>query len=114
MIKTITLRNKPELKCILDIDNVTIVDASAPKNNGIYQYSDIKKIMVHKEETNWFFSFITVIMDLFMQFGNGKKYTTKAYLTITLENNILKIWLNNANLQKAKEVTAFINRKIRN
>ena len=44
MTETIELRNKPELKIILNTHEFEVIDASEPKNNGTYSYAEIKSV----------------------------------------------------------------------
>ena len=109
MTETVELRNKPELKFILNTDEFDIVDASETKNNGTYSYAEIKNAELHSERTNWLISILSVIVDFLTGSGNGGKFKTKANLTLETEKRNLKIWLNDADYAKAEKITALIN-----
>ncbi|GGE02121.1 hypothetical protein [Planktosalinus lacus] len=112
MNEILELRNKPELKIILNTDEFEIVDASQPKNNGIYSFSEIKSVELNSERTDWFISTLSQITDFLMGgTGNGGNFKNKANLKLRLTDRNLKIWLNDANLRKAERVKVLINSK---
>ncbi|MGB1232514.1 MAG: hypothetical protein ACPG5M_09760 [Winogradskyella sp.] len=111
MKETVELRNKPELKIILNKDEFEIVDASEPKNSGTYSYAEIKTAELNSEQTNWFISALSILVDFIIGSGNGGKFRTKANLMLKTENQNLKIWLNNADFGKAEKITELINEK---
>ena len=111
MEETVALRNKPELKIILNKNEFEIVDASEPKNSGTYSYAEIKTAELNSEKTNWFISVLSIIVDFITGGGNGRKFKTKANLMLKMENQNLKIWLNNADFGKAEKITELINEK---
>ena len=91
MLKTIELRNKPQLKFTLNADEFNIIDASEPKNNGTYSYNEIKSAELNSERTNWLISILSVIIDFLTGSGNGGKFKTKANLTLKTQERNLKI-----------------------
>ena len=111
MTETIKLRNKPELKIILDKNDFEIVDASEPKNNGTYSYAEIKSEKLNSERTNWLISTLSIIVDFLTGSGNGGKFRSKANLILKMDNRNLKIWLIDADFEKAKKVIVIINNK---
>ena len=111
MTETVELRNKPELKIILNKDEFEIVDASEPKNSGIYSFGEIKNAELNVERTNWLISILSVIVDFLTGSGNGGKFKTKSNLNIEMVNRNLKIWLIDADFVKAERVTELINSK---
>ncbi len=111
MTETIELRNKPELKFILNADEFDIVDASEPKNNGTYSYVEIKNAELNEERTNWLISILSIIVDFLTGSGNGGKFRTKANLILKTDNRNFIIWLNNSDFGKAERVTELINNK---
>lgn len=111
MIETVELRNKPELKFILNTDEFDIVDSSEPKNNGTYSYAEIKSAELNAERTNWLISTLSIIVDFLTGNGNGGKFKTKANLILKTETRNLKIWLNDADYGKAEKITELLNNK---
>ncbi|ASO05239.1 hypothetical protein [Arenibacter algicola] len=111
MTETIELRNKPELKFILNTDEFNIVDASEPKNNGTFSYAEIKNVELNEERTNWLISILSIIVDFLTGSGNGGKFRTKANIILKTDNRNFKIWLNNADFGKAKKLTELLNNK---
>ncbi|WP_298425208.1 hypothetical protein [uncultured Kordia sp.] len=111
MITTIELRNKPELKIILNNDEFEIVDASEPKNSGIYSFRKLKNTELNAERTNWLISTLSIIVDLLIGSGVGGKFKKKANLILEMENRNLKIWLIDADFEKAKKITELMNNK---
>lgn len=109
MTETIELRNKPELKIILNKNEFEIVDVSEPKNSGIYSFGKLKNVELIAERTNWLFSAFTIVVDLFTGSAFGGKFKSKANLNFSMENRNLKIWLIDANFDKAKRVTELLN-----
>ena len=108
MIKTIELRNTPELKVILNKEEFEIVDISDPKNSGIYSFGKLKVVEFNAERTNWWFSILTIILDLFI-FGGPRVYKRKANLNLKMKKLNLKILLIDADLEKAKKITYLLN-----
>ena len=110
MTETVKLRNKPELKFILNTDEFNVIDASEPENNGTYSYTEIKSAELNSERTNWLISILSVIIDFLTGSGNGGKFKTKPNLTLKTEKRNLKIWLNDADYGKAEKITELINK----
>jgi hypothetical protein len=111
MTETVELRNKPELKIILNKDEFEIVDASEPKNSGIYSFGKLKNAELNAERTNWLISSLSIIVDLFTGGAVGGKFKDKANLNLEMEKRNLKVWLIDADFEKAKRVTELINSK---
>ncbi|MCA0931271.1 hypothetical protein LCM02_02330 [Lutimonas saemankumensis] len=111
MTETVELRNKPELKIILNENEFEIVDASEPKNSGIYSFRELKNAKLNAERTNWLISTLSIIVDLFAGSAVGGKFKKKANLNLEMVNQNLKIWLTDVDFEKAKKVTVFINNK---
>ena len=111
MTETVELRNKPELKIILNEDEFEIVDASEPKNSGIYSFGELKNAELNAERTNWLISILSVIVDFLTGSGNGGKFKTKSNLNLEMEKRNLKIWLIDADFVKAQRITELINSK---
>ncbi|WP_335977689.1 hypothetical protein [Gaetbulibacter jejuensis] len=110
MTETVELRKKPELKFILNMDEFNVIDASEPKNNGAYSYTEIKSAELNSERANWLISILSVIVDFLTGSGNGGKFKTKANLILKTEKRNLKIWLNDADYGKAEKITELINK----
>jgi len=111
MTETVELRSKPKLKIILNEDEFEIVDASEPKNSGIYSFGELKNAELNAERTNWFISILSVIVDFLTGSGNGGKFKTKSNLKLEMEKQNLKICLIDADFVKAKGLTELINSK---
>ena len=111
MTETITLRDKPTLKLMLNSSSLEIVDSSDPKNNGTYAFNDIKNAKVKAESTDWFVSILSYILDLFVSSALGGNFKNKAHLTLDTDDGTLKIWLVDADLQQAEKVAQLINAK---
>ncbi|GFZ77835.1 hypothetical protein GCM10011531_04110 [Aquaticitalea lipolytica] len=111
MTEIVVLRNKPELRIILNNDEFEIVDASEPKNNGIYSFGELKNVELNAERTNWLISILSVITDFITGIGNGARFKDKSNLNIEMENRNLKLWLINADFGKAEKLTELIKSK---
>ena len=111
MTENVELRNKPELKFVLNMDEFDIIDASDPKNNGTYSYAEIKSAELNSERTNWLISILSIIVDFLSGSGNGGKFKAKANLILKTDNRNLKIWLNDADYGKAENLTELIKSK---
>ena len=111
MTENVELRNKPELKFVLNMDEFDIIDASDPKNNETYSYAEIKSAELNSERTNWLISILSIIVDFLSGSGNGGKFKTKANLILKTDNRNLKIWLNDADYGKSENLTELIKSK---
>ncbi len=109
MTETIALRNKPELKIILNTDEFEIVDVSEPQNNGTYTFIQIKSAALHAERTDWFISALSWIVDLVAGSAVGGNFKNKANLQLVMVNRTLKIWLTDADFEKAERIVELIN-----
>jgi len=109
MTETVKLRNKPELKITLNNDGFEIIDASEPKNNGIYSFNKIKKVELNKARTNWLISILSHLVEFITGIGGGRKFKNKANLKLEMDNQTLKISLSNADLKKAERVVELLN-----
>jgi len=108
MINTIELRNKPELKIILNNEEFEIIDASEPKNSGTYSFKKLINIELKEEKTNWFVSTLSIIVDFFTGVAVGGKLKDKANLNFEMENQNLIIWLIDVDFEKTKRVTQLL------
>ena len=111
MTEIVELRNKPELKIILNQDEFEVVDVSEPKNSGIYSFGHLKNVELNATKTNWLFSIFTIIVDLFIGGNVGGKFKSKANMNLEMENLNLKIWLIDADFEKAKIVAESLSEK---
>ncbi|MGS0527725.1 hypothetical protein ACU8V7_23600 [Zobellia nedashkovskayae] len=110
MIETIELRNKPELKIILNADEFEVIDAAKPRNNGKYLFRKIRNVELSKERTDWLVSSIAFLASIFTH-GNLETYKNRANLTLETDSQTLKIWLGNADYEKAQSVMRLIKSK---
>ena len=111
MTETVTLRNKPALKLMLHANSLEIVDSSDPKNNGTYAFKEIRNAKVTAEGTDWFVSIVSYIVTLFTGGALGGNYKNKAHLSLETDDGTLKIWLVDADFEKAERVAQLINAK---
>ncbi|WP_420379380.1 hypothetical protein [Gilvibacter sp.] len=109
MTETIELRDKPELKFILNSDELDVINSSDPKNSGRFSYSEIESAKIYSERTSWFVSILSIIVDFFTGGGSGGIFKSKANLTLKTEKKSVKIWLRATEFEKAKKITALIN-----
>lgn len=111
MTETIELRNKPELKIVLNEDEFEVIDASDPKNNGKFSYGQIKNVELKAERTDWFISVLSKVMDLLTGGASGGNFKNKANLKLEMINRTLKIRLTDADFEKAERIAELINNK---
>ncbi|MBU2946231.1 hypothetical protein [Zobellia uliginosa] len=111
MKETVELRNKPELKIILNSENFEVIDAAKPRNNGTYVFRHIKKLELNEERTDWFISVMTFIVGLFVGGHATGTYKNRANLKIETDNQKLQIWLDNVDFSKAQKVMRLIKSK---
>ncbi len=109
MTETVALRNKPELKIILNTDGFEIVDVSEPQNNGTYTYGQIESVALNAERTDWFISALSFIVGLFAGSAGGGNFKNKANLQLEMVDRTLKIWLTDADFEKAERIVELIN-----
>ncbi len=108
MSQTIKLRIQPELKIVLNNSEFEIIDASEPKNNEIYSFINIKNVELNNYRTDWFISIISRIVDLFMGSAVGRDFKNNANLKVELENQKIKLWLIDADFEKAEKTVELL------
>ena len=108
MLKIFELRNKPELKIILKKDKFEIIDALEINNNGIYSKSEIIKIELNKEKTNWFVTVFGNILEILTGIAFGGKFKNKAKLKLNFENKTIILLLNNNELKEAEKISKLL------
>lgn len=111
MEQTITLRSKPKLKITLNSDGFEIVDRSNPKNSGEYLYKDLRNVKLNPEKTDWLVSLFSLIVGLFTSSAIQGNYKNKANLQLEMVDWNLKIWLVEADFQKAERVSQLLTEK---
>ncbi|WP_431471604.1 hypothetical protein I5168_09480 [Nonlabens sp. SCSIO 43208] len=111
MSSVFVLRDHPELKFILDANQVKILDVSDPTSSGSYLYSEIRSITLNEKETNWMFSIFSMLIEIWTGLGNGKIYETNANLTLITDDQKIKIGLQGADLKQVNKTIEFINEK---
>jgi len=111
MRETVELRSKPELKIILDADGFEIVDVSGPKNNGTYSFGQIRNVELNRQQTNWFISIFSWIVDLFAGSAVGGNFKSQANLKLKMVNRTIKIWLTDVDLKGAERIAELLNNK---
>jgi hypothetical protein len=111
MIESVVLRNKPELKIILNKDGIEIIDASEPKNNGVYSFGQIKNVKLNAERTNWLISVLSWVVDYLTGSATRGNFKRKASLILEMVNQTLKLWLIDADFNKAEKIAELINHK---
>jgi hypothetical protein len=113
MKETIELRLKPELKVIFKTEGFELIDASAPKNSGFYLYKNLNDVKLNAAGRNWIVSAVSLIVDLFILnevSGTGNE-KNKANLELKMATKNIKIWLIEADFQKAEKVLNILNHK---
>lgn len=112
MEDTIILRSKPELKIVFKSESFELTDVSEPNNKGIYLYENLRSVKLNPERTDWLVSITSWIADLFVGGGSiGGNYKNKANLQLEMTNRNLKIWLVNADFQRAERIVQFLAKK---
>tara|TARA_R110000744_G_C18921097_1_gene511849 strand:+ start:117 stop:482 length:366 start_codon:yes stop_codon:yes gene_type:complete len=112
MTEIIELRNQPELKIILSADGFEIIDVSEPKNTGLYSFEEIKNVELTEERTDKLISTLSWILDFITGGGSiAGNYKNKANLKLDMVNRNLKIWLVDADFQKAQRFAQILNEK---
>jgi hypothetical protein len=111
MIKTIELRQQPNLKFLFSKDDFKIIDTSEPKNNGVYKFTQLTEVTLKKEKTDWWITSLSWLLDIFSGSTVAGNFKNKAHLTLKMKNQILKIWLIDADLKKAQEVVDLLNKE---
>ena len=109
MAEIVELRNKPELKIILSADGFEIIDVSEPTNTGQYSFGEIKNVELTAERTDKLISTLSWILDFFIGGGSiAGNYKNKANLKLEMVNRNLKIWLVDADFQKAQRIAQIL------
>lgn len=108
MSKSFELRDKPILQISLDESGIKINDAANPQNNGTYLFEQIKNVDLKPERTSWFASILSYVVDLITGSAFGGKFKNKANLKLELINQTIKIWLIDADFEKAERVVELI------
>ncbi|GAK95027.1 hypothetical protein JCM19298_803 [Nonlabens ulvanivorans] len=107
------LRHQPELKFIIGEDSFQIIDGYDVENNGKYSHDILKSAVLKDDTTNWWISIASIFVDLFSGSAVGGKFKDKANLVLETENQKIAIYLRDADLEKAKQVTDLLNSKIK-
>ena len=110
-METIELRDKPALKLIINESGFRLFDSADPSNNGDYSFKKLNQVEFHQEQTDWFVSIISLVVDLFTGGGTGGKFKNQAKLKFKLDHRTFKVYLRNADLDKAKALTILLNSK---
>tara|TARA_R110000737_G_C14152427_1_gene407934 strand:+ start:103 stop:468 length:366 start_codon:yes stop_codon:yes gene_type:complete len=112
MAEIVELRNKPELKIILSTDGFEIIDISEPKNTGEYTFEEIKNVELTAERTDKLITTLSWILAFFTGGGTtGENYKNRANLKLGMVNQNLKIWLVDADFQKAERIAHILTEK---
>jgi len=112
MEEVIELRKKPELKITLKEKEFEIVDSYEIKNSGVYQFEELRSIHLNKEKVNRFISTLSIIIDFLTASAVGGKFSDKASLILDMKSQKIKIWLIEADFNKAKSVTELLKNKV--
>ena len=111
-LETYLLREKPELKLILDQDNFEIIDFYDRKNTGVYSFKSLKNIELRTQQINWLFSIFSWIVDVFLPISEGGIYRDKAIMIIHLADKKLKMSLHESDFEKARSLANSMKIKI--
>ena len=101
MSRTYVLREKPLLKFTLEADKFHIQDDSDPLKNSTHHYSNLKEIKLIDEHTDELVSDLSWVLRLLSVISIAGNYKTKAHFKLKASGRRLKIWLINADLEKA-------------
>ena len=112
MTETVELRNKPELKIKLNEVGIEIIDASQSKNSGLFSFSDIISIKLNPKKADWVITSAAWIFGLLTASGGSSIYKNEANFKLKMANQNLKIWLDNADFEKAERIEKLIKVKI--
>ncbi len=107
----VELRNKPELKISINQDGFQILDSAHPANNGDYSFLQLDYVEFHPEQIDWLVAIMSVVIDLVTLGGINWKFKNKPKLKFKVDNKIFKVYLIDADLEKAKAVTDLLNKK---
>ena len=110
-METVELRNKPELKIIINQNGFQILDSADPVNNGDYSFFKLNHVEFHPGRTDWLVSIISVVVDLITGGGNSGKFKNKPNLQFKVDSQSFKVYLVDADLDKAKAITDLLNKK---
>ena len=110
-METVELRNKPELKITINQSGFQIADSADPVNNGDYSFFNLNQVEFHPAQTDWLVSIVSVVVDLITGGGNSGKFKNKPNLQFKLDNQTFKVYLVDADLEKAKAITDLLNKK---
>lgn len=110
-METVELRTKPELKITINQNGFKILDSADPVNNTEYSFLKLNKVEFHPRQTDWLVSILSVVVDLITGGGNSGKFKNKPNLKFKLDNKTFKLYLVDADLEKAKAITDLLNQK---
>ncbi len=111
MNQNIILRSKPGLEISFAENGFEVIDESAPNNNGIYSYDNLKLVEL---KNAWFMSMVQIVRYntwILNLVPFGPQIKDKAHLKIILDEKTLKLWLFNSDMEKAKAVKQLFNEK---
>jgi len=112
MKEIVMLRDKPKLKISLNEVGIEITDAAQSKKCEFFLFNDILGIDIKPKKADWVITSLAWIFGLLITAGDGNIYKNEAYLELKMANQNLKIWLDNANFEKAEHIFKLINVKI--
>jgi hypothetical protein len=110
-METVELRTKPELKITINQNGFKILDSADPVNNTEYSFFNLNKVEFHPGQTDWLVFILSVVVDLITGGGNSGKFKNKPNLKFKLDNKTFKLYLVDADLEKAKATTNLLNQK---
>ncbi|OEY71914.1 hypothetical protein [Salegentibacter salarius] len=110
-METVELRNKPELKITINQNGFQILDSADPVNNGHYSFFKLNHVEFHPAQTDWLVSIVSVVVDLITGGGNSGKFKNKPNLQFKVASQSFKVYLIDADLDKAKAITDLLNKK---
>lgn len=104
MSDTFVLRTKPLLRFTLEDNQFHIQDDSDPLKNSTHNYSELKEIKLIDEQTDELISDLSWVLRLLSVISIAGDYKTKAHFRLKVSGRRLKIWLINADLNKAHDL----------
>ena len=110
-METVELRSKPKLKISINQNGFQILDSADPNNNGNYSFSELNHVRFHQEQTDWLVSIISLVVGLIIGGANSGRFKNKANLQFKVNHRTFRIYLKDADLNKAQALTNLLNKK---
>lgn len=102
------LREKPELKIIVNKNDFEIIDYYETKNSGKHVCTTFLYATIVPESTNWLVTITSYLFSSFM-ISDGSLYKNRPKLHIDLVDRTIKINLFDVDLKYAMKIVAVLN-----